>query len=94
MLVSVAWVRNSVVLLLWENGWGIVLDDNVATTKLQDQMPHIQMLTTFDLVKYWACHENVCEPILKEVLKDICIRGNHVVGKDHPHFAWVSYHSG
>ena len=60
--------------LAMENGWGIVLDDKGATIKLKSLLPHIQMLTTFDVVRFWAQRHSVCNTILREVL---CrIRGN------------------
>lgn len=75
-------------------GCGIVLDDKVATTKLQHMMPQIQMLTTFDLVKFWACHENICEPVIREALRNIRIRGNFRIAEWHPLYAWVSCNGG
>ena len=73
-------------------GWGIVLDDRSATKKLLARFPHIQTLTTFHLIKYWANEENVKTVVISEVLKNIRIRANYDIARDHPLYAWVSCH--
>ena len=80
--------------LAMENNWGLVLDDKRATVKLESLLPHIQMLTTFDVLKFWALRRGVCNSILRKVFCNIRIRGNYRIAKDHPHFNWVKGHGG
>lgn len=77
-----------------ENDWGLVLDDKRATVKLEPLLPHIQMLTTFDVLKFWALRHGVCNSILRRVFCNIRIRGNYCIARDHPHFNWVKGHGG
>ena len=73
-------------------GWGIVLDDRSASKKLLARFPDIQTLTTFHLIKYWADQESINKVVITEVLKNIRIRANYDIARDHPLFAWVSCH--
>lgn len=75
--------------LAMDRDWGLVLDDKRATAKLKPFLPHIQILTTFDVLKFWALRPGVSHRILREVFCNIRIRGNYCIGKDHPHFNWV-----
>ena len=75
-----------------DEGWGIVLDDRSATKKLLARFPDIQTLTTFHLIKYWANRENINKVVVSEVLKNIRIRANYDIARDHPLYAWVSCH--
>ena len=72
-----------------DNDWGLVLDDKRATIKLKLLLPHIQMLTTFDVLKFWALRHDVSDETLREVFCNIRTRGNYRIARDHPHFNWV-----
>ena len=80
--------------LAMDHNWGLVLDDKRATVKLEPFLPHIQMLTTFDVLKFWALRHGVSNRTLHEVFCNIRIRGNYRIAKDHPHFNWVTSHGG
>ena len=80
--------------LAMDRDWGLVLDDKRATAKLEPFLPHIQMLTTFDVLKFWALRHGVSDETLREILCNIRIRGNYRIAKDHPHFNWVRRHGG
>ena len=73
-----------------ENGWGLILDDKHATAKLTAHLPHIQMLTTLDLVKYWSEQRISNNGIVRQVLQNIRSRGNYIVPKDHLLHSWAS----
>ncbi len=73
-----------------DEGWGIVLDDRSATKKLLARFPRIQTLTTFHLIKYWADQESINKVVISEVLKNIRVRANYDIARDHPLYAWVS----
>ena len=78
--------------LAMDRDWGLVLDDKRATAKLEPFLPHIQTLTTFDVLKFWALRHGVSNRTLREVFCNIRIRGNYRIGKDHPHFNWAKRH--
>lgn len=80
--------------LAMDNNWGLVLDDKRAMVKLEPFLPHIQMLTTFDVLKFWAIRHGICGSTLCDLLCNIIIRGNYRIAKDHPHFNWVKSHGG
>ena len=80
--------------LAMDNGWGLVLDDKRAMVKLEPFLPHIQMLTTFDVVKVWAIRHGIYGSTLRDLLCNIRVRGNYRIAKDHPHFNWVKSHGG
>jgi hypothetical protein len=73
-----------------EKGWGVVLDDHNATTKLVAQMPHIQTLTTLDLLQYWASIQEVSEEVLRVALVNLRIRGNYHIPKRHHLYEWAA----
>ena len=80
--------------LALENGWGIVLDDKRATNKLKAHLPHIQVLTTLHVVKFWVQQQNISSHLLKQILCKIRLRGRHLIARGHPLYAWAKGHSG
>ncbi|MCB9437334.1 MAG: hypothetical protein H6673_10140 [Anaerolineales bacterium] len=76
--------------IAFKNDWGIVLDDHSATSKLAARMPHIQMLTTLDLLQYWVNSMTISDEILMAALINLRVRGNYIVPRNHHLYEWVA----
>jgi hypothetical protein len=75
--------------IAWNKNWAIATDDRHAQRKFAVLMPHTQIITTLDLLHYWALAENVSNDILRNCIEDIQVRGKYTIAPDNVHYAWV-----
>lgn len=69
--------------------WAIGTDDNSAAKKFAYLVPHLQIVSTFDLVRHWAVVGKIPPNILRSTLQNIRDRGRFKIAKDHRHYDWV-----
>lgn len=69
-------------------GWAIVTDDKKAIAFSHKQAPHLQVLSTLEVIKHWSEAENLNSAKLRLVLENIQIKGRYKPHKNHPLFSW------
>lgn len=69
-------------------GWAIGIDDRKARRIFSSNMPHLQLVSTLDLVKHWGTVTNTTEVVMQLALKNIRDRARYRPDNNHPHFAW------
>lgn len=72
--------------------WSIAVDDRKARKVIARYSPDIQMLSTLDLVRYWAETTQCSLAELAHVLQQIRFRGRYMPHADHPQFDWWRIH--
>lgn len=69
-------------------GWAIATDDKKAIAFSQKEAPHLQVISTLEIIKNWAEEANLGSPELRAVLTDIRIKGRYIPHRNHPLFSW------
>jgi predicted nucleic acid-binding protein len=69
-------------------GWAIATDDKKAISFFQKEAPHLQILSTLEVVKYWSEVENVSSATLRSALTTIRTRGHYIPHRNHPLLHW------
>ncbi len=69
-------------------GWAIASDDKRAVSFFKREAPHLQILSTLEVVKYWSEQVNLTSTELRTVLTAIRIKGKYVPYRNHPLFSW------
>lgn len=72
--------------------WAVAVDDRKARKVIADHSPQIQMLSTLDLVRYWAEILPCSSGDLARVLQQIRMRGKYSPHTDHPQINWWNAH--
>lgn len=65
-------------------GWSIASDDGRALKCFQREVPHLSLVSTFDLVKWWAENTRPNDVLVVEVLRNIWQIGGHRPPPTHP----------
>lgn len=68
--------------------WAIATDDRQAISFFQREAPHLQILTTLEIIKHWSEVTNVASSELTAILSNIRTRGRYVPHRSHPLLAW------
>lgn len=68
--------------------WAVATDDKKAISFFQKEAPHLQVLSTLEIVKSWSEEENIDSEKLKTVLSAIRVKGRYVPNKNHPLLSW------
>lgn len=68
--------------------WAIATDDKKAISFFQKEAPHLQILSTLEVVKHWSETGNVSSTTLRSVLTAIRTRGRYVPHRHHPLLRW------
>ena len=68
--------------------WAIATDDQKAISFFQREAPHLQILTSLEIIKYWSEMTNAAPDELRCVLSNIRTRGRYVTHRRHPLLAW------
>ena len=68
--------------------WAIATDDAASLKLFQSSTPHIALVSTLDLVKYWVDTDEPSENIIREALLNIRIRGRYEPHRNHPLSEW------
>ncbi len=69
-------------------GWAIATDDKKAISFFQQEAPHLQILSTLAIVKYWSEVGNVSPATLRSALTAIRTRGRYLPHRNHPLLVW------
>ncbi|MBD2232098.1 hypothetical protein [Phormidium tenue] len=72
----------------FHHGWAIATDDKRATSFSQRELSHLQLLTTLDLIKYWAESTKPNSTQIAEALSAIHTKGRYKPNKEHPLWNW------
>jgi hypothetical protein len=68
--------------------WAIATDDSASVRLFQRSAPHITIVSTLDLVKYWVDIRNPNESIVRDALLNIRLRGRYEPHRNHPLSKW------
>lgn len=69
-------------------GWAVASDDRKVGTLLRQNFPHVQLVTTPELVKQWADRETPGDAELRSVLESIQDEARYFPGVGHPLYGW------
>jgi hypothetical protein len=69
------------------HNWGVATDDKHVIKTLGKLAPHIPIVTTLDLVCYWAEITNIRSEVLKDVLYQIRLYANYAPSPNHPKYS-------
>jgi predicted nucleic acid-binding protein len=69
-------------------GWAIATDDKKAVSFSKKEAPHLQILSTLEIVKNWSERENLHSSELITALRSIRTKGRYMPHKNHSLFAW------
>lgn len=69
-------------------GWAIATDDKRATTFFRKEAPHLQVLSTLEIIKYWSEEANLTPTELRTVLAAIQTGGRYRPHKNHSLISW------
>lgn len=69
-------------------GWAIATDDKKAIAFSQKEAPHLQVVSTLEIIKNWAEKANLASPELRAVLTAIRIKGRYIPPRNHPLLSW------
>lgn len=69
-------------------GWAIATDDKKAVSFSQKEAPHLQVLSTLEIVKHWAEQVILDSTELRIILGAIRIKGRYVPQRNHPLLSW------
>ncbi|GAB4376357.1 MAG: hypothetical protein Kow00121_23280 [Elainellaceae cyanobacterium] len=68
--------------------WAIATDDKKAISFFQKETPHLQILSTLEIVKNWSETGNLSSAILQSALTGIRTRGRYMPHRNHPLLRW------
>ncbi|GFE72037.1 hypothetical protein [Chroococcus sp. FPU101] len=69
-------------------GWAIATDDRKAVSFSQKEAPHLQILSTLEIIKNWSEKTNPALTELRAILTAIRIKGRYRPSRSHPLFSW------
>jgi predicted nucleic acid-binding protein len=68
--------------------WAIATDDRQAISFFQREAPHLQILSTLEIIKHWSEVTTVTSAELRSALLNIRTRGRYVPHRNHPLLSW------
>lgn len=68
--------------------WAIATDDKKAIAFFQKEAPHLQILSTLEIVKHWSEVENIDPETLGSALNAIKTQGRYSPHPNHPLLPW------
>ncbi|BAU09663.1 unknown protein [Leptolyngbya sp. NIES-3755] len=68
--------------------WAIATDDKKAVSFFQKEAPHLQILSTLEIIKNWSDQANLTSDQLRSVLTDVRTRGRYAPPRNHPLLGW------
>lgn len=69
-------------------GWAIATDDKKAVSFSQKEAPHLQVLSTLEIIKSWSECGNLTLAELRTVLGSIRTKGRYMPHRNHPLLGW------
>jgi hypothetical protein len=74
--------------IAFHRGWAIATDDKGAIKFIQRTAPHIQVLSTPEIIKHWSDVENIDSSTLRNVLQTIRLKAKYSPPNNHPLKNW------
>jgi predicted nucleic acid-binding protein len=68
--------------------WAIATDERKSTTVFRNYEPQIAVVSTLDMVKYWADMQRPSAAIIQDSLSNIRLKGKYEPYKNHPLIDW------
>ncbi len=68
--------------------WAIATDDSASVKLFQSSIPHLALVSTLDLVKYWADTDKRNEELIRVTLLNIRVRGKYEPPRKHTLYKW------
>lgn len=68
--------------------WAMATDDRKAISFFQREAPHLQILSSLEILKHWSELTNAAPGALRIVLSNIRTRGRYAPHRSHPLLAW------
>ncbi len=74
--------------IAFHRGWAIATDDKKAIAFFQQETPHLQIISTLEVVKYWSEEINLDLAEIKIVLSAIRVKGRYLPHRNHALLSW------
>jgi hypothetical protein len=74
--------------IAFHRGWAIATDDRKAISFFQKEAPHLQILSTLEVLKYWSEKVNLNPTELRLALDNMRIKGRYIPQRNHPLLTW------
>lgn len=74
--------------IAFHRGWAIATDDRKAISFFQKEAPHLQVLSTLEIIKHWSEEVNLDARELRVALDVMRIKGRYVPHRNHPLLSW------
>lgn len=71
------------------NNWAIGVDDGNARKKFAELVPQLQLITSFELLRYWVIVKQIPEADVRLILEKIRLKANFIIGKSDPVYQWA-----
>lgn len=68
--------------------WTIATDDKRAISFIQQEAPHLQVLSTLEMIKHWSEEAGLDSSALRDALNAIRVKGRYLPHKTHPLRIW------
>ncbi|NEQ43854.1 MAG: hypothetical protein F6K00_09975 [Leptolyngbya sp. SIOISBB] len=68
--------------------WAIATDDKKAISFFRRETPHLQILSTLAIVKYWSDKEKLFSSTVRSALNAIQTKGSYKPSPKHPLWSW------
>ncbi|MEH2159101.1 hypothetical protein [Nostoc sp.] len=68
--------------------WAIATDDKRAISFLKNEAPHLQILSTSEIIKNWSEQQSIDSSVLSHILNQIRIKGHYAPPKNDPLRNW------
>jgi predicted nucleic acid-binding protein len=69
-------------------GWSMATDDKRAISFFQKEVPHLQIISTLEIVQYWSQQAGLDSSELRKKLESIQNNGRYMPHKNHPLLGW------
>ena len=74
--------------IAFHRGWAIATDDKKAISFSQKEAPHLQVLSTLEIIKNWSEQTNLTSTELCNILGAIRTKGRYTPHRNHPLLHW------
>lgn len=74
--------------IAFHRGWAIATDDRKAISFFQNEAPHLQILSTLEVIKHWSEEVNLNPTQLRLALDTMRIKGRYIPYRNHPLLTW------
>jgi predicted nucleic acid-binding protein len=68
--------------------WAVATDDKRAISFLKKEAPHIQIVSTLEVIEHWSEKSNIDSATLKTALSEIRVKARYQPPRNHPLLSW------